>query len=204
MVDLPSGIRPEGFVSPRDPVPSRDPSPTSSRDTVAERYEAYRVRQAELLPTLIPREGIRPLYRAALEWAEREGLAPGKDPLALLRQFCEVVLPLPPLEVWAAEYGGGEALSEPEEDGTLRVGERRQPVLVDLRSIEHEGASWAAGLTVQRVEPGWSGYIHFADGVGRAVRTADIFREDTLAEVRQRFASLERNTLTAFLRSALP
>ena len=186
------------FGSPR---PAGGPTSSSQED----RYRSYRRRQAELLPTLIPREGIRPLYRAAREWALDTGVPTGKDPLALLHRFCEEsLLPLPSFEEWLgreiAEDFGVASL----EDAVREAVPLAEPVLVALRDFLHDDRPWTAGLTVLRRASAWSGHIAFIDGSGRAARSADIFVEEELHEVHSRFESLEPHTLSALLRSALP
>jgi hypothetical protein len=191
-------------VASRSATPSARESQAGS-PSLEQRYRAYCRRQGELLPTLIPREGVRPLYRAAREWALDRGIPPGKDPLAILHQYCEeVLLPLPPFEEWVRHAGGDEAglaALESQSQGSVPLAE---PVLVALRRFAHDSGEWSAGLTVLRRPSGWSGHIAFADGAGGTARSADIFLEDDLSEVRARFESLEPHTLSAFLRSALP
>jgi hypothetical protein len=51
----------------------------------------------------------------------------------------------------------------------------------------------------------WRGYIRFRrDAHDTEVRTGDIFCEDELQDLRDRFLSLTSITLSAFLRSILP
>jgi hypothetical protein len=170
-----------------------------------ERYRAYRRRQAELLPTLIPREGLRPLYRAAREWALDRGISWGKDPLVLLHRYCdEVLLPLPPFDEWLAgqdRWGSDPAAPESAAQGSRPLAE---PVLLSVQRFAHGERDWTAGLTVLRRPGGWSGHIAFSDGEGLVARSAEIFLEEDLGELRSRFDSFEPNTLSAFLRSALP
>ena len=175
------------------------------------RYEAYCAEQAAALPALLPRDGVRELYRNA-----RAGVA-GEvaDPLALLVARCRELLPLPPFEVWVADY-----LRDPRpyldgvETGTAGP-VRSAPVTVDLRHIEHDGESWIASLGIFRSPPEWRGFITFqterrgdpaADTrATRAVlRTADVFVEARAEDVRERFRSFSADTLQAFLRSTLP
>ena len=64
------------------------------------RYEAYCAEQAAALPALLPREGVRELYRSARAVVTGDVA----DPLALLVARCRELLPLPPFEVWVADY----------------------------------------------------------------------------------------------------
>lgn len=197
-------VRTDG-LGPSGAAPRSAPESETGSSSLEARYRAYCRRQGELLPTLIPREGIRPLYRAARDWAMDRGIPPGKDPLAILHQYCEeVLLPLPPFEEWARHQGGdgaGLQALQSESQGGVPLAE---PVLVALRRFAYESGEWSAGLTVLRRPSGWSGHITFADGAGGTARSADIFLEDDLSEIRSRFESLEPHTLSAFLRSALP
>lgn len=176
------------------------------------RYRAYCAQQAAALPGLLPREGVRELYRRA-----RAGVGgPVEDPLALLVAYCRTILPLPPFEVWLEDYlrdrsAYAEALESVGAPG------RDAPVTVELRRLEYEGRGWFAGLSLFRESSGWRGFIAFhpeepaSDGpppdrvpARSLARTGDIFRGDSSDAVRDRFRSFTPDTLQAFLRSALP
>ena len=173
------------------------------------RYEAYCAREAAALPGLLPREGVRALYRSARAAAE----GPVGDPLALLVAHCRAVLPLPPFEVWLEDYLR-DRTPYLEEGDAMGAPRREAPVTVELRRVEHRGRAWVAGLSLFHEPAGWRGFIAFhpedadapeAAHPGRAhARTGDIFREDSSEAVRQRFRSFTPDTLQAFLRSALP
>jgi hypothetical protein len=175
------------------------------------RYEAYCAEQAAALPALLPRDGVRELYRSA-----RAAVAGDvADPLALLVARCRELLPLPPFEVWAADYlRDPRPYLEAVETGTAGH-VRSAPVAVDLRHIEHDGESWVASLGLFRAPPEWRGFITFqAEGhadsaaetprVRPVHRTADVFVEARAEDVRERFKSFSADTLQAFLRSTLP
>lgn len=169
------------------------------------RYEAYCAEQAAALPALLPREGLRALYRSARAGASSD-LA---DPLALLVTRCRALLPLPPFEVWAADYlRDRRPYHDPPETGTVgRV--RSTPVTVDTRPVEHAGALWVAALALFREPPDWRGYIAFhradrVEGAPPAHRTTDVFVEARAEDVRRRFRAFSPETLQAFLRSTLP
>lgn len=74
--------------------------------------------------------------------------------------------------------------------------------------LEREGARWTAFLiTYQRSDGYWRGYFTFRSGSVEAIdgeiRTADLFVEESEAEVDQRARGLGRPLLTALLNSAL-
>lgn len=157
---------------------------------------------------LIPREGIRPLYAEAREWARREGVHDGGTPMDSLLRYLLATLPLPPFEVWQEDVrrNGFEyairACSAPDAE------ERAREVTVDSRTFRHYRRPWSAGLHVYRDGRGWRGYISFAPIDDRTpsgpVRTANIFVDTDPAAIRNRFRSYRENMLTGLLRSALP
>jgi hypothetical protein len=183
---------------------------SASQEALRARYEAYCAEQAAALPALLPREGVRKLYRGARDAQSGEVV----DPLALLVARCRELLPLPPFEIWAADY-----LRDPlpylagVETGTAGP-VRSTPVTVERRRLEHAGHAWDAALAVFRAPPEWRGFITFhdeGDAEGAAAReprpvhrTADIFVEARAEDVRDRFRSFSPDTLQAFLRSTLP
>lgn len=168
------------------------------------RYEAYCAEQAAALPALLPREGLRALYRSA----RADAAGDRTDPLALLVARCRALLPLPPFEAWAADYlRDSRPYHDPPETGTVgRV--RSTPVTVDTRPVEHAGTLWVAALALFREPPDWRGYIAFhcadAGGAPPVHRTADVFVETRAEDVRRRFRAFSSETLQAFLRSTLP
>ena len=169
------------------------------------RYEAYCAQQASALPGLLPRDGVRALYRSARARVTGEVV----DPLALLVEECRKLLPLPPFEPWAQDYLGNRRSYLEEMD--FGVGPRKSaPVTIDLRRLRHAGQSWVAGLAVFHEPPSWRGFISFhpeeaEGGAGHSARhrTSDVFREDHSEDVRDRFRSFGEGTLQAFLRSAI-
>ena len=188
-------------------APRLDP-PTDARELLLGRYDAYCMQQAAALPALLPREGVRALYRAARARVTGEIT----DPLALLLEQCRRVLPVPPFEVWAEDYlkNRPSYLDEMERGAGPA---KTAPVVVDLRRLQHAGQSWVAGLSVFHEPPSWRGFITFhpevttsADAPAATIprhRTADVFREDRSEDVRERFQSFTETTLQAFLRSAI-
>ena len=84
------------------------------------------------------------------------------------------------------------------------LSERRRSVAF----IEKEGESWACFLVTFAAPDGsWYGYFSFRPGHGEAdedaVRTADIFIEDSEAEIHDKARGLGRPLLTGLLDSAL-
>jgi hypothetical protein len=183
--------------------PGQDVSPVQpSRAELLTRYGAYRRRQSRALLHLMPREGIRPLYRRAL----RAGFGGDAhaDPMDALVAYCEKLLPLPPFEVWCedvrrnpdAYVGGG--------DDIAIAPTSEAPLTHASREFAHGDRRWTAHLRSYRDESGWRGFIAFEDPLTTTVhRTASIFRESCAEDVSERFASFESSTLVAFLRSAL-
>ena len=90
-----------GAARPRFRTPATAPTTASA---LRRRYSEYCRRQAVGLVELVPREGVRPLYRQAREWAVDQGMHESKDPMATLHLFCRNLLPLPPFDVWLADY----------------------------------------------------------------------------------------------------
>ena len=176
--------------------------PTCSRELPG-RYEAYRRRQARGLLGLIPREAIRPLYRRAV----RAGFG-GRhtsDPMEVLVQYCETLLPLPPFELWCEDAHRNPKAYLYDVDASADAPSAVAPVTVETREFTHDRTPWMAHLRSFRDGVIWRGFIAFEDRESSRVhRTALIFRESDPVDVRDRFLSFESSALTAFLRSALP
>ncbi len=167
-------------------------------------YREYCSRQATGLLELVPREGVRPLYRQAREWAVSHGMHESKDPMATLHRFCRELLPLPSFEVWLADYETHRLAHLKAGVAYPHAGEPSEPVTVELREVEHGGDRWHASLELYRDEDLWRGYIRFhRDAAEAHLRTGDIFCEEELQDLRDRFLSFTSATLTAFLRSIL-
>ena len=179
----------------------------SSRDALRGRYEAYCAEQAAALPALLPREGVRALYRSARATVSGDV----SDPLALLVERCRQLLPLPPFETWVEDYlRDRRPYLEEMEQGAIGP-LRSSPVTVDLRRVDRDGQSWIAALSLFREPPDWRGFMTFnaepadsAAAAGATYRTADVFRESRVEDVRERFRDFSADTLQAFLRSTLP
>jgi hypothetical protein len=83
------------------------------------------------------------------------------------------------------------------------LSERRRSVAF----LEHESETWACFLVTHPGERGrWSGFFSFRSGAEEAedeVRTADIFLEDSEAEIHEKARGLGRPLLTGLLASAI-
>ena len=173
-------------------------------EAVKGRFEEYCRQQVTLLLEIIPREAVRPLYRRARIWATQRGLHETKDPMSTLRGFCREILPLPPLEVWLADCD--HPVANPGAGvKSATFADPMKPIAVDFRRIEHDSEPWHGTLEVYRGGDAWRGLIRFQrDGEGDFFRTGEIFREDDLQDLRNRFRSFNVSTMSAFLRSTLP
>lgn len=191
--------------------PAEDPShpePASgalafSREELRAQYLSYRRRQARGLLGLLPQEAVRPLYRRALaDVAKSEG----GDPMEILVTYCEALLPLPPFPVWLDDLHAAPDAHWTALEASADTPSPSKPATMDLRRLGSGAGSWTARLRGFRDGDVWRGFIAFedeaaADGVHR---TALIFREATVSDLRDRFRSFESASLEAFLRSALP
>lgn len=168
------------------------------------RYEAYRVQQGRDLLALLPREGMREVLRS-LHVGEDEGFDFALDDgFEALAAKCAGLLPLPPFEVWArdfgahrAAYGGAEAAPLANSSG---------PVVVAVAEFTSEsGDEWVASLELRALGEVWSGAVLFhRPSTPGTCRTGPILREPHPEDVRSRFEGFDRTTLRALLRSALP
>ena len=186
-----------------DPV-DREASPSHTA-VLRGRYEAYCQQQVTLLLEIIPSEAVRPLYRRARTWATEEGFHESKDPMSTLRSFCREVLLLPPFEVWQLDYANHRVAHVSAGVERSPLVEPMEPIAVDVRRIEHEEEPWQGTLEVYRGGDVWRGLIRFQrDGEEGYFRTGEIFCEDDLQDLRDRFISFTAPTMSAFLRSTLP
>ena len=199
---------PPELHGPGGGTPARVDRDTSPFDEVARkgRYQEYCRQQVSLLLEVIPREAVRPLYRSARTWATERGLHESKDPMATLRAFCHEVLPLPPFEVWLLDYEHHRAAHLTVLAPSPPPPEPMEPYAVEFRRVHYEAERWQGTLEVYRRGDAWRGLIRFQreGGDEGSFRTGEIFREDDLQDLRNRFISFTAPTLSAFLRSALP
>ncbi len=170
------------------------------------RYSSYRERSATALLAMIPREGVRPLYRAAREWALEGGSHERQDPMATMLAYCEELLPLPPYDVWAVDYNSHRLAYMEELARPPLTPVESEPVMVLIRGIQPPNQpTWYATLFVVHDGTDWRGHIRFhSDGIETSHRTAEIFIEDDLGAIKERFAAFTDATMIAFLRSTLP
>lgn len=165
-------------------------------------YADYRRREAAQLLALVPREALRPLYRAARE------ATPGgaEDPLGLLSRWVEtVLLPLPPFHVWLKDFQDHREAHLEGLDRDPAAPDPRRPVAVEVRRVRFRERDWDAALHLFRRGTVWWGFIEYTgDGGEPVARTADIFREEQPGAIRERFRSFGPEALEAFLRSSLP
>lgn len=186
-------------------APGSLPRPELTEAQLKARYEQYRRRQAARLVTLIARDAVRPLYRTARARALQRAAFDPKDPARALVELCLQLLPLPPFERWREDLANNPLAHLEDEAWGARPRTHRRSTLTDTRTLAHGGSVWHAALNVYADEDGWRGFIAFhSPGRPASLRTADIFREPTPADVRERFRSFEPHTLEAFLRSVLP
>jgi hypothetical protein len=170
---------------------SRRPrSDTRTPETLRGLYERYcEVEAAELL-RLLPREGLRSLWR--------HGMA-DEPSVDRMREIARDVLPLPPYELWVQSYLDNRR-SYLDRLGIPAAPSRPDPVTVSTRPVRED--LWAH-LNLSHRDGEWFGYISF-HGRGSGLRTTDIFRGEDPAEIRDRFEGFTGPTLEAFLRSVAP
>jgi len=125
--------------------------------------------------------------------------------MSTLRAFCRELLPLPPFEAWQADYENSRAAHGSAGVERSPLAGPTEPVAVDVRRIEYEAEPWEGTLEVYRGDDRWRGVIRFQrDGEEGHFRTGEIFCEDDLQHLRDRFSSFTAPTMSAFLRSTLP
>lgn len=171
------------------------------------RYGSYRKRQAARLVQILPRDAVRPLYRRAREAARRDSQMDMlvEDPLALLVEYCERLLPLPTFQLWCEDLRRNPEAHLSDLDESPGGPTFDAPSTMATQSLTHAGRRWLARLCAFRDDAFWRGYITFEDvGRGHVHRTGSIFCEHDPGELRRRFLSFEPPALEAFLRSALP
>lgn len=169
-----------------------------------EAYEEYRERQGRRLVALLPRQAVRPLYRAARS-DPRLATEPA-DPLGLLAAYCGLVLPLPPYEVWVEDFRANPDAYLADLVDAADAPTPSAPVTLESRRLSEPGrAPWVVRLRGFRDGDAWRGFLAFEDEqAGLVHRTALIFREGDPRDLRSRFLGFESATLEAFLRSCRP
>lgn len=170
-------------------------------DELRSMYHAYRQRQARGLVSMLPREAIRPLYRAAIAGRVEETSG---DPLEILVAHCATLLPLPPYAVWAADFARHPDEHLRDLDASVEGPTPAKPVTLSRRFLVVGDKRWAAVLRAFRAEHAWRGYIAFeGPSADDRCRTAEIFRETTPEELKNSFSTFDTAALEAFLRSSL-
>jgi len=126
--------------------------------------------------------------------------------MATLLAYCEKLLPLPPYDVWAADYNSHRLAYMEELARPPLTPVETEPVMVSVRGIQPpDEPTWYATLLVGHDGMDWRGHIRFHNDVTEdSHRTSEIFIEDDLDSVKERFAAFTDATLVAFLRSTLP
>lgn len=174
-------------------------------DELEVRYRAYRHRQAARLLQLMPREAVRPLYRRALAALPPERLPFQGDPLALLTELAETLLPLPPLEVWRDDLLRHTEGHLRDVEESVHGPTAEAPATLEARTLESGGCRWRVLLRAFLDQGTWRGLMVFQDEAGGAMyRTAMVFRDTDPVALLDRFRSFEPAALEAFLRSARP
>ncbi|MFQ5538306.1 MAG: hypothetical protein ACE5GJ_12740 [Gemmatimonadota bacterium] len=199
---IPGGVPGEPDQAPAGARPDWSGSSSPYGD-LEERYRHYRKRQARRLVHMLPREAVRPLYRKAL------GLVPdaeaATDPLAVLVEFCERILPLPPFAVWRSDVERHPGAYLYDLDDGAGAPTAAAPSPIERRWFRFSGRAWTAVLNAYRDGDVWRGFVSFASGGARPpYTTAPIFCEPDPDALRERFQSFDSNALKAFLRSATP
>lgn len=169
-------------------------------EALVKRYSEYRLRQGRQLLDLMPREGVRAVIRACRSTRSKGSI----DELA---EFCADLIPLPPIGVWLADFQDHReahfAL-----DGVFESGPRSPdgtPVAVSLRELRHQGHVWVAQLLVSPLSGLWEGALRFhRETAPGSWQTGNVFREESVEAIRDRFLAFDDGTVAAFLRSTLP
>lgn len=177
------------------------PGPATAPVDLHEQYRSYRTRQAAALARMLPREAVRPLYRRALREGEL-GRAQD-DPLGVLVECCERLLPLPPFEVWLRDVTLHPDAHLEDLDDSVEAPDAAAPATLEARTFDVDGDPWVAHLRSYRDGEAWRGFIAFEERrSGRVLRTTLVFRESSAADVRTRFLDFDHGALEAFWRSA--
>ena len=180
-------------------------------DALRERYERYRQQQGRDLLPLLPKDGIRALLRqrvtrgAPAMGAEAAPADPSRA-MEELAAVCADLLPLPPFDVWLADFRAHRAAHLEHDPHSARgpVGPDGAPVTIAVRAFLYDGEAWTAELVVREDPPEWCGRLHFHRGESEPVaRTGEIFREPQASLVRARWRHFDDHSLQALLRSAL-
>ena len=172
----------------------------SARDLLPT-YEAYRRWQARELLTLVPREGIRAIYKGA---RAARGAPIAADPVELVAEHVMARIPLPPFHVWCHDFRTHLDVHLDEPWMRDRLPSRDAPLALAVREEQLMGALWTVQLEVHHDGGGWRGRLLFARDGSRSWRTGDVFRESSARALAESFRICDHPTLEAFLRSITP
>lgn len=183
-------------------VLQRAPGATASV-SLERQYRAYCRTQAGAFLSLIPRDGVRPLYARARAWAIEADQYEAKDPLETLVRFVVEVLPLPPFDVWARDFERNPLLYlRAFVAGGVPSPGWSEPAAVECRPVRSGDQGWTSSLNIYPDDGIWRGFISFEnEESSTSFRTTDVFCENEPEEVQRRFSELTEATLEAFLRS---
>jgi hypothetical protein len=201
-MDVAAGAGAVGAV--RSPGADLDDIGLHAAGELRSRYRAYRRRQAARLLDLVPPGAVRPLYRAALEAADLSAAGDARDPLTLLLEFCERLLPLPSLEAWSDDLTRHPEAHLEDLSDSIHGPSPDAPATLAARTLPWGGRSWRVRLVGYPSHGGWRGLLVFHGPAGALHRTTTVFHEADAVGLRDRFRSFEPGALRAFLRSALP
>lgn len=175
----------------------------ASEEELLRWYHAYRRRQARRLVSILPRDAVRPLYRAALA-ATGAASADGADPLSVLMEHCAKVLPLPPFEVWLADLARHPQAHFEDWDEAVDAPSSADPATLAARELIRGDERWRVALCAYPQDGTWRAHLSFTGpALHDSHRTAAVFREPSAEALRDRFMDFDITSLEAFLRSCL-
>ena len=162
-------------------------------------YALYRRRQARRLVDLLPRDAVRPLYRAAAARSAHP------DPLERLVAYCADLLPLPPFDVWAEDLAEHPEAHLRDWDDTVDAPNAADPATLAVRQMLRGSEVWQVRLMGFAESGAWRAYLAFrGPTLNDEFHTACVFREATAGALGDRFQSFDDHVLEGFLRSCLP
>lgn len=166
-------------------------------------YHAYRRRQARRLVSILPKDAVRPLYRAALAHMDAT-TGEGADPLSVLMEHCVTLLPLPPFEVWLADLAHHPEAHFEDWDEAVDAPSPADPATLAARELIRGDERWRVALCAYPHDGAWRAHLSFTGpALHDSHRTAPVFRELSAEALRDRFMDFDATSLEAFLRSCL-
>ena len=124
--------------------------------------------------------------------------------MEILVSCCESLLPLPPFGTWLEDVRRTPDAYWLDMEGSAEAPTAACPATMDVRSFPGDASVWTGRLRGFRDGSVWRGFIAFERDEGEVHRTALIFCESSVSDLRDRFRGFEPASLRAFLRSALP